>query len=1553
MENYNTTHEKNLVKIIQEFAKKSLNIELDNNLDNTELLEKELNNIAKQISKTKRILAQKTPEKKIEDNYNLQLLDSSPDGIVAINEQKQIVVFNKQAEKLFGYSKEEIMGALIDILMPETKKKQHNDYINDYFSNLSPRTMGSSGRLFYAVKKNGETFPADISLNYVDTPNGIIAISAIRDLTDKQNLYAKLKESEQKLHEITSIIPAILYQSEVSEAGEIKFTFISDAAKKIVGLNPDDIYNNSNNLFYAVHPEDIEETKKAIAESNITGSKFEHTFRVIKKDGSIIWMHAEGISVKQADGKYIRNGYFIDITPAKNAELEIIDSKQKYKNILESTDEMINTVSLTGEILWANSAWKRNLNYNDNELIGLKIVNVFTDDTKVGFEERLQILRAGNSIRNNSANMITKNGEIINVKGTIVPYFENGKLAGTQGFFRNVTEIKKERRERLKAEIKLLRTLDNMVTACVIFDYNWQYLYINEAAAKIAFQTKETFLGKNLQDINPNIEESIGFKKFKKCMEERVPLQFVEKHTFSNGISKYLEFKVEPTEEGIFVMANDITEKKKTEEINIKYQELLNESQRLAKIGSWELDLLNNILTWSEEVYRIFEIDPLKFGASYEAFLNLVHPDDREFVDNAYTKSVINKTGYNIIHRLKFNDGRIKYLKEQSETFYNSKGEPIRSIGTVQDITKEKEAELLISKNEQKYQQLVENIHDGLISDDNNGKVTFANKRFLEMFGFSYSDLETLTPNDIIAPEYKETLLKQHANRFAGKQVPSYYTFLGIKKTGERRWFEVHCNSIFDGNNIVGSQSIVRDITIKIDAEQQIKDTTYRYKTLLDSTDEMINTFSLEGKILWANNAWKNNLLFDCNDIKELFFLDLFTDESKENLGTTISNLFSGLEIQNITISVFTKNKNIIDISGTIVPYFEGGKLTGTQGFFRNVTEIKKERRERIKAETKLQRTLDNMVTGCMVLDFNWVYKYVNKAAAEQAFQKPENLIGKTMLEMYSDVEKTNVFLSYKKCMDERIPLEFEEKYVFSNGEIKWFDFKVDPVEEGIFVITMDITERKIVEEKIKKNQLLLNEAQRIANIGTWDLDIKNDTLYWSDELYKIFELPPNTDINTNLFLSYVHTNDIEELLKTFEHCIKNKTILDVTFRIKLLDNKIKYLHDRAEIIFNEQNEPIRVVGTIQDITKEKQAELLLQQNEHKYQEVIENINDGLMIINLNAHIIFTNNKFLEMFRLEKSDLKNLHIDDIISPEYREILSELRKKRFAGEKVADFFEYIGLRKDGTKCWFEVRVTNIYENNTIIGSQSIIRDINIRKEAEQKLESQNFELKKINSELDSFVYSTSHDLRSPLMSLMGLIDLCVTIEGVPADLHQYFSMMKNCTYRVDDTIKEILVYSHNSRKYIGSEKININQILTAKLENIKTINTNKKIELYININEEVDSYSDKQRVAAIINCLIANAYTYYRDNETSPYIKFNFSATEKEGIIIVEDNGEGIEQNKIDKIFEMFYRNSEKSVGSGLGLYNCKEIVNKLGGTINITSELGKGSTFAVCIPNCK
>jgi PAS domain S-box-containing protein len=119
----------------------------------------------------------------------------------------------------------------------------------------------------------------------------------------------------------------------------------------------------------------------------------------------------------------------------------------------------------------------------------------------------------------------------------------------------------------------------------------------------------------------------------------------------------------------------------------------LREAQRVARVGSWELDLVADRLTWSDEIFRIFEIDQTRFGASYEAFLEAIHPDDREKVNAAYTTSVRDRVPYDIVHRLRFPDGRIKYVHERCETYYDDKGQPVRSVGTVQDVSERQRAE--------------------------------------------------------------------------------------------------------------------------------------------------------------------------------------------------------------------------------------------------------------------------------------------------------------------------------------------------------------------------------------------------------------------------------------------------------------------------------------------------------------------------------------------------------------------------------------------------------------------------------------------------------------------------------------------------------------------------------------------------------------------------------------------------------------------------------------------------------------------------------------------
>ena len=120
-------------------------------------------------------------------------------------------------------------------------------------------------------------------------------------------------------------------------------------------------------------------------------------------------------------------------------------------------------------------------------------------------------------------------------------------------------------------------------------------------------------------------------------------------------------------------------------------EERLKEAERIAKIGHWELDLVTNRLYWSDEIYRIFNLNPHEFGATYEAFIDSVHPDDRKAVDKAFTDSIKNKTGYDIVHRLLLKNGTIKYVHEKCRTIYDANGKPIRSLGTVQDFTELKQ----------------------------------------------------------------------------------------------------------------------------------------------------------------------------------------------------------------------------------------------------------------------------------------------------------------------------------------------------------------------------------------------------------------------------------------------------------------------------------------------------------------------------------------------------------------------------------------------------------------------------------------------------------------------------------------------------------------------------------------------------------------------------------------------------------------------------------------------------------------------------------------------
>ncbi|HYG01614.1 MAG TPA: ATP-binding protein [Chryseosolibacter sp.] len=244
---------------------------------------------------------------------------------------------------------------------------------------------------------------------------------------------------------------------------------------------------------------------------------------------------------------------------------------------------------------------------------------------------------------------------------------------------------------------------------------------------------------------------------------------------------------------------------------------------------------------------------------------------------------------------------------------------------------------------------------------------------------------------------------------------------------------------------------------------------------------------------------------------------------------------------------------------------------------------------------------------------------------------------------------------------------------------------------------------------------------------------------------------------------------------------------------------------------------------------------------------------------------------------------------------------------------------------------------------------VISDIRITK---GKLEKQNQELDQTNKELDRFVYSVSHDLSAPLKSILGLVNIS-RITKEPNEHVNYLDRIETSVVKLEAFISEILDYSRNKRQDIAIEQIRLKELCAEILENLKYTNDFSRISVDLSQLELYEIRQDKTRLKIILNNLLTNAVKFQkRFDGHLPYIKISSRKTSDNDVLIeIEDNGEGIKSEMQERIFDMFYRGSEKSPGSGLGLYIAKEAAMKINGRIKVFSEYGKGSKFTVELKN--
>lgn len=255
-----------------------------------------------------------------------------------------------------------------------------------------------------------------------------------------------------------------------------------------------------------------------------------------------------------------------------------------------------------------------------------------------------------------------------------------------------------------------------------------------------------------------------------------------------------------------------------------------------------------------------------------------------------------------------------------------------------------------------------------------------------------------------------------------------------------------------------------------------------------------------------------------------------------------------------------------------------------------------------------------------------------------------------------------------------------------------------------------------------------------------------------------------------------------------------------------------------------------------------------------------------------------------------------------------------------------------------------------EDGNITQILGITKDVNSRKLKDKKLIDAFENLKKANEELDSFVYKASHDLRSPLGAILGLISL-INNKNIDENTKTYVELMQQSVQKLIKVTDDLIDQSKVKNAKLNIEKLNIKTIILETINELKFYKNGEMIDYNVACKGEEFIYSDFIRINMIINNLIGNAIKYHRIHDNNPFIKVDIHNSKQEIKLTFEDNGAGIDEVYHSKLFDMFFRASNDSTGTGLGLYIVKSAVDKLNGKIELNSKLGVGSEFVVTLPH--
>jgi len=967
-------------------------------------------------------------------------------------------------------------------------------------------------------------------------------------------------------------------------------------------------------------------------------------------------------------------------------------------------------------------------------------------------------------------------------------------------------------------------------------------------------------------------------------------------------------------------------------------------------------------------------------------------PEDREMVmknmisgmEEAYEATALKKDGTTFPCLLR---GKMIHYK----------GKTVR-VTSLSDNTDRKRVQEALQESVIKYRELVENSPDA-IAIYVDGKVVFTNNECLRLMNVTSSaELIGKSVLEFIHPDYRSMVIERMKKvAFEGNALlPVEEKF--VRPDGSAVEVEVKSMPIRYGNK-AAVQLIVRDITERKLAEQALLSSEYRFQTLAQISPVGIFRTDISGKTTYVNPKWCKISGLSASEALGDGWLFAVHPDDREKLS---SNWIASVQ-DRLTPSA---NYRFVHSDGSIVWVFgqtvqEKNSKDEIVGYIGTITDIteRKLAEEELQNERLLLRTvIDNIPDSIYSKDLACRKTLANFTELEYLGADSETeIIGKDDFDIYPRELAEQYFADDQIVLQTGIPVLNKEEYTFGkNKEKRWLLSSKLPLRDkdnqiiGLVGIGHDITTRKRIEDTLRESEIFLKETQQIARLGTYTLDVASGIWTSSDILNDIFGIDADFDKSVDGWVSIIHP-DWQDIMNDYfiRDVIGNKTKFDKEYQIvRQNDQVVRWVHGIGRLKLDENDQPIKMVGIIQDITEQKQAEQEIivakekaEESENKFRDILDNTKIHLWAYNGSVYTYCNRNWYdytgqpLNTPMNPELWLAAVHPDDIKKSE------EIWMKDW--ESKSEHNDYVRLKRyDGVYRYFYCHAVPIYNKD---GSFKHFLGYNIditdEVEAEKKLQEQNEEYAFLNEEYlrqnkdlikakekaeesdrlkSAFLANMSHEIRTPMNGILGFAEL-LKAEGLTDDQqHEYLGIIEKSGVRMLNIINDIIDISkiESGQMKISVSETNINEMMEFISDFFALEAEQKGIKLFLKNTLQFQNIilnTDKEKLYAILTNLVKNAIKF--TTEGSIEIGCNVVETPGRAPLLefyVKDTGIGIPPDRKDAIFERFIQaditDTMARQGAGLGLSISKAFVEMLGGKIWLDSEFKKGSTFYFTLP---